>query len=55
MYTTHPFTAWKQRLSALVLAIVFTAGMLGGVDLLATQDGAPGQMAAAAAASSPRI
>ena len=54
MNATARTTDWKQRLSALALATLFTAGMLGGVDHLATPDLPQGQVAAAAAASAPR-
>jgi hypothetical protein len=55
MYATTQYrTEWKQRLSALALAALFTAGMLGGVDLLATQDIAASGPMAQAAASAPR-
>lgn len=50
---TAPTSSLPQRLSALLLALMLTAGMLGGVNHLATAESQAAQMAAAGA-SAPR-
>lgn len=47
MNTTRPSTL--HRLTAFSLALLMTLGMLGTVELLATSDATPAQMARAAA------